>query len=626
MHAAEATDPTEGSRCSVTSAALAATPRCDSAPCTDVNPSLVPAGQSGRTPGFSRTLARRQPRHVPQPLDLLAGGQDMTRPGHEISRTSRKADLIALELELWREASRHADLATFLPRMATLLRALVPLRALAIRWVDTLAGGIENLAEVVVEVAGDQLRVSRGHAHVGSTELSGIVGWCRTHGVGTADDAIAQGLPSQVFGGQQPGAVGALRDGDGEPIGVVLFVPDGAETPERQAEVVALLLEPVATALENDRQARDSSALREAAEADKLSLLNRLGRDNVAETVVGADAGLRDVMSRVALVTRSDVPILLLGETGSGKEVVARALHTGSARERRPFLRVNCGAIPPELIDSELFGHERGSFTGATSLRKGWFERADGGTLFLDEIGELPHAAQVRLLRILQDGTFERVGGQQQLAVDVRIIAATHRDLPAMVATGGFREDLWYRIAVFPIRLPPLRERPEDIPALAQHFALKAARRFGTPPRIPTPEDIRLLLGYAWPGNVRELAAVIDRATILGDGRYLAVRPALGLQPAGATGTPMDVSWSAPAAPRQPVAPRGEVSAAAGSETFVTLDAAMAAHIRAALARVGGRIEGPSGAARLLGINPHTLRARMRKLGVDWREFRGGGA
>ena len=175
-------------------------------------------------------------------------------------------------------------------------------------------------------------------------------------------------------------------------------------------------------------------------------------------------------MERVDLVAQSDVPVLILGETGSGKEVVARAIHKGSRRQPGPFLRVNCGAIPPELIDSELFGHERGSFTGAVATRKGWFERADGGTLFLDEVGELPPAAQVRLLRILQDGSFERVGGQRPLHVDVRIVAATHRDLHAMVADGRFREDLWYRIAVFLVRIPPLRERIEDIPALAAAF------------------------------------------------------------------------------------------------------------------------------------------------------------
>ncbi len=215
-------------------------------------------------------------------------------------------------------------------------------------------------------------------------------------------------------------------------------------------------------------------------------------------------------MERANLVSRADIPVLILGETGSGKEVVARAIHKQSGRVNKPFLRVNCGAIPPELVDSELFGHEPGSFTGATALRKGWFERADQGTLFLDECGELPLAAQVRLLRILQDGTYERVGGEKQLHVDVRVVAATHRNLQAMVGEGTFREDLWYRLAVFPIKLPPLRDRLEDIPALAAHFAQRASKRFGLPPRAPTPNDVNLLAAYPWPGNVRELASVME--------------------------------------------------------------------------------------------------------------------
>ena len=255
----------------------------------------------------------------------------------------------------------------------------------------------------------------------------------------------------------------------------------------------------------------------------------RRKRPGLDAAIVGAEEGLREVMAAVRQVARADVPVLILGETGSGKEVVARALHAQSQRANGPILRVNCGAIPPELIDSELFGHERGSFTGAFGTRKGWFERADGGTLFLDEIGELPLAAQVRLLRVLQDGSFQRVGGERGLSVDVRLVAATNRDLRQAVREGAFREDLWFRIAVFPIPLPPLRERLRDIPALAAHFSLRAAERLGLPPRMPDAADLALLAAYAWPGNIREFASVIERAAILGDGRRLEIARALGV-------------------------------------------------------------------------------------------------
>ncbi len=224
-------------------------------------------------------------------------------------------------------------------------------------------------------------------------------------------------------------------------------------------------------------------------------------------------------MERVQIVATSDMPVLILGETGTGKEVVARAIHGRSPRSSKPFVRVNCGAIPPELIDSQLFGHERGSFTGASEQRKGWFERADGGTLFLDEIGELPLAAQVRLLRVLQEHQFERVEGQSHIHVDVRIVAATHRDLSIMVHNRTFREDLWYRINVFPILLPGLRERVEDIPALVRHFAKRAAEKFGLHYVEPSLAEIKQLMNYRWPGNIRELQAVIDRAVILGGGK-----------------------------------------------------------------------------------------------------------
>jgi transcriptional regulator with GAF, ATPase, and Fis domain len=328
----------------------------------------------------------------------------------------------------------------------------------------------------------------------------------------------------------------------------------------------------------------------------------RLKRPGSVQAIVGADEGLREVMAAVRQVGRSDAPVLILGETGTGKEVVARAVHHHSRRAPGPFLRVNCGAIPAELIDSELFGHERGSFTGAIGTRKGWFERADGGTLFLDEIGELPLAAQVRLLRVLQDGSFQRVGGERSLSVDVRIVAATNRDLRQAVRDGSFREDLWFRIAVFPIPLPPLRERLQDIPALAAHFSLRAAERLGLPPRMPDAADLAALTAYPWPGNVRELASVIERAAILGDGRRLEVARALGVTPPPLAAAPATV-------------------AAAGVEA--SLEDVVRQHLEAALVHCRGRVEGPWGAAERLKLNPHTLRSKLRKLGIDVRRYRG---
>lgn len=323
------------------------------------------------------------------------------------------------------------------------------------------------------------------------------------------------------------------------------------------------------------------------------------------ERLIGGDTGLAAVMSRARVVARSNAPVLLFGETGTGKEIIARAIHEDSTFRHGPFRRVNCGAIAPELIDSELFGHEPGAFTGAVSRRKGWFEQASGGTLFLDEVGELSLAAQVRLLRVLQDGEVVRVGGERPIHVNVRIVAATHRDLPAMVETQAFREDLYYRLSVFPIVIPPLRDRPSDIRAFADYFAERAANRFGLRPVAVSDDDVRVLAGYKWPGNVREMAAVMDRAVLIGQGRALAVAAALG----------QVATSSAP----------GLAGAAAEAETpgpIAPLDDVVRRHIEVALRHTHGRIEGVHGAARMLRINPHTLRARMRKLKIDWKRFR----
>lgn len=350
--------------------------------------------------------------------------------------------------------------------------------------------------------------------------------------------------------------------------------------------------------------------------------------DTENPVIIGISGGLSRVMDRVAAVRHAPVPVLLLGESGTGKEVIARAIHNGSARRSGPFVRVNCGAISPELIDSELFGHERGAFTGAIAQKRGWFERAHGGTLLLDEIGDLPLAAQVRLLRVLQDGAFERVGGEEEIHVDVRIVAATHRDLPAMVQDGRFREDLWYRISGYPIVIPPVRERPQDMGELARHLCEKAAQRFGLIAPELREEDIDVLRAYSWPGNVRELASVIDRAVLLCDGARIDFHSALERSVFIPLSSDQDVRKEgrrpAPSGAAQPGSATRKAAPEGSATRDLRLNHVIAEHIRHILDVTSGVIEGPAGAAQVLDINPHTLRARMRKLGIRWTDYRRG--
>ena len=513
----------------------------------------------------------------------------------------------ALLVDIWREACRHIEIQESTQTIGRILATWAPLGQLLVRKIDRQRPCLETVA---VGVAVPDYLLPEARTACDQRQLANLLRWCQQRQIlhrGSTQDC--DGLLATIVPDGMATDVVAAPLGNGEdPRGVVLLVAqDGKRFDASHVGLAEALIEPFSVALDNDRRLREMAAMRAAAEADKESLLKRLGRKKLAaDTIVGENSGLQHVLERVALVARNDAPVLILGETGTGKEVIARTLHTQSPRSAGPFLRVNCGAIPADLIDSQLFGHERGAFTGAVESRQGWFERASGGTLLLDEVGELPLAAQVRLLRILQDGWMERVGGHEPVHVDVRIVAATHRDLAAMVAEGQFREDLWYRIAVFPIRLPPLRERPEDIPALARHFAQRAAVRFVLPEASLTAEDILLLKAYPWPGNVRELGAVIDRAAILGNGKRLEVAQALGAE------GPLTAGRSQPPQP-SPVA----------SAEVLSLDAAMKKHIEGVLVLTHGRIEGRRGAAALLKINPHTLRARMRKLGIDWAQYRG---
>jgi transcriptional regulator with GAF, ATPase, and Fis domain len=512
-------------------------------------------------------------------------------------------------LSVWRDVSMSPELEDAVDRIARVLSAQLPADALVIQSFDFHRARMETAAIGMCR-PGAVLSRSATAAY-SPEEFNEVLTWCRrgdlAHGFADGRDKLLTLLaPRDVPGEWLAGPL--VHDGD--PIGVLLLLSRGPRRFEpRHYPIAEGILEPLSVALANNFRHHELARLREAVEAENRALLSRLDRQSVSDTIVGSDAGLRHVMERIDQVAPTDAPVLIPGETGSGKEVLARAIHSRSKRASGPVVRVNCGALPPGLIDSELFGHERGSFTGAMNVRKGWFERADGGTLFLDEIGELPLDAQVRLLRILQDGTFERIGAHKPLKVDVRIVAATHRDLQSMVAQGGFREDLWYRISVFPIHLPPLRERIEDIVPLATHFANRAGKRLAGAPLTLSMEDIELLVSYPWPGNVRELATVIERAAILGNGRELRVSAALG--PVNRrTGRMTPKDW----------ADRAAASAAVGES--ITLDAAMKAHITQALRATEGRIEGRHGAAARLGVNPHTLRARMRKLGIDWGKYR----
>ncbi len=321
---------------------------------------------------------------------------------------------------------------------------------------------------------------------------------------------------------------------------------------------------------------------------------------NFAE-IVGQSRTLKAALDQVQLVASTDSSVLILGETGTGKELVARAVHANSKRQARPLVKVNCAALPSGLVESELFGHEKGAFTGATEKRIGRFELADGGTLFLDEIGEMPPEAQVKLLRVLQEQEFERVGGSKTIRVNVRLIAATNRDMATAVAEGKIRQDLYYRLNVFPISLPPLRHRPEDIPLLVHYFVTRYAAKIGRPlSRIPK-EVMQRLAAYAWPGNVRELENVIERAVILSPGSDLLLGPEA-----------LPVSAAANVAANETISSPHNAPA-----NVLTLEQAERQYIITTLKQTQWRIDGPEGAAQLLGVPASTLRSRMKKLGIQ---------
>ncbi len=330
---------------------------------------------------------------------------------------------------------------------------------------------------------------------------------------------------------------------------------------------------------------------------ENLALREQIDRDSMFEDIVGSSESLRKVLRQVAKVAPSDSTVLILGETGTGKELIARAIHKRSKRAERAFIGVNCAAIPASLIASELFGHEKGAFTGATQRRIGRFESANGGTIFLDEVGDLPQETQITLLRVLQERELERVGGNQPIPLDVRVLVATHRDLNALVADGKFREDLLYRLNVVPIEMPPLRERPADTPLLVEYFIDRFGKMAGKKFRAIDKKSLKVFETYDWPGNVRELQNVIERAVILSEGDTLAV----------------DETWLNQEAPRKPVRTRTLTGALVRQEKEM---------IEAALAESQGRISGPAGAAAKLGLPARTLDSKIKRLKINKYRFK----
>jgi PAS domain S-box-containing protein len=347
-----------------------------------------------------------------------------------------------------------------------------------------------------------------------------------------------------------------------------------------------------ATDIEDRKQAE------ERLQTENVALREEIDKASMFEEIVGISPALHAVLSRVSKVAPTDSTVLITGETGTGKELIARAVHKRSQRSSRAFISVNCAAIPRDLIASELFGHEKGAFTGATQRRLGRFELAGGGTIFLDEIGELPAETQIALLRVLQEHEFERVGGSGTIHTDVRVIAATNRDLEAAIAAGTFRSDLFYRLNVFPIEVPPLRERQEDVPVLVEYFIDRYARKAGKSIRGVNKKSIELLQSYPWPGNIRELQNVIERSVIVCDTENFSV----------------DESWLS----RQPVATEAK-SQLELSRKLATQEKEM---IEAALRESGGRVSGPSGAAVKLGIPGSTLDSKIRSLKIDKNRFK----
>ncbi len=376
--------------------------------------------------------------------------------------------------------------------------------------------------------------------------------------------------------------------------------------PPQDVELLQQVAAQIAIAVENALAFKEIDALKNKLAVEKLYLEEEIRSEFNFEEIVGESPVLKRALAQVELAAPAGTTVLLLGETGTGKELFARAIHNLSPRRDRTFVKINCAAIPSGLLESELFGHEKGAFTGAIAQKVGRFELADRGTLFLDEVGDLPLELQPKLLRVLQEQEFERLGGTRTTRVDVRVVAATNSDLSKLVAERAFRSDLYYRLNVFPIQIPALRERPEDIPLLVRYFVQRFSRSLNKEVEYIPADAMDALSNYSWPGNIRELENLLERAVILSPGKELRV-PLSELKSAtlaAAAGADSSSSFTS------------LTSSASLSSPISTLEEAERQHILRALKQTQWRIAGPKGAAVLLGMKRTTLQARMRKLGI----------
>ena len=378
---------------------------------------------------------------------------------------------------------------------------------------------------------------------------------------------------------------------------VVIHAKGKNQYKDEHSDLLLMLHDPLAIAMSNALKHQEVMQFKEMLADDNRYLHQQLLQIS-GEAIIGSDSGLNEVMEKVRQVAQIDRPVLLLGETGVGKEVIANAIHQYSDRQEGPFIKVNCGAIPETLMDSELFGHEKGAFTGAINQKRGRFERANNGTIFLDEIGELSLPAQVRLLRVIHNKEIERVGGTSYIPINTRIISATHRNLAQLVEEGRFREDLWFRLNVFPIMIPPLRDRKADIPELVYYFIKRktAELKIHEPPPVD-PDDLKKLMVYHWPGNIRELENIVERALIQSRGGK----------------NQSFLNFEIPEIRTRKNKANGDHD---NNEEFLGLEELNRIHIQQALKLTRGKVHGPNGAACLLRLNPSTLIGKMRKLGI----------